>query len=89
MRAITTFITTIALAITLSACGFTPQGDLVRDLAKNKGAQAYDEGIENAEWFLCNAASVGAIRRKFGRDEKMANAYNTLCNPTVDVITLK
>ena len=79
----------LVLLFALSACGFTPQGDLVRSTIKDKGAQAYDEGIENAEWFLCNAASVGSIRRKFGRDERMSAAYNTLCNPVVDIVTIK
>lgn len=77
-----------ALAATLAvgACGFTPQGDLIRDTVKAKGAQAYDEGLENAEWFICYAASVGAVRRKYGRDAQTAAAYNAICAPAVDIL---
>lgn len=66
----------VALALALSACGFTPQGDLARDVIREKGAQAYDEGLANALWFMCSGASVGSIRRTFGKN--MA-AYNSLC----------
>lgn len=71
----------LAVSLTLTACGFTPQGDFARGVAREKGAQAYDEGIQNAEWFLCHAASVGSIRRHYGSDKARADAYNTLCNP--------
>ena len=66
----------IAAALSLSACGFTPQGDLVREAVRDKGAQAYDEGLANSVWFICNAASVGSIRRTFGRN---MDAYNAIC----------
>lgn len=67
----------VALALSLSACGFTPEGDVTRAAVKDKGAQAYDEGLANSLWFLCNAASVGSIRRTFGRN---MDAYNAICS---------
>lgn len=70
-------IAILALALSLSACGFTPQGDLVRDVVRERGAQAYDEGLANSLWFMCNAASVGSIRRTFG---SRMDAYNSLCS---------
>lgn len=78
----------IVVLLLLSGCGFTAQGDFARETVRVKGAQAYDEGIENAEWFLCNAASVGAIRRRYGRDEKIAEAYKTLCSSYVDIVRI-
>jgi hypothetical protein len=79
----------IIAALMLSSCGFTPEGDIARGTIKDKGAQAYDEGLENSLWFLCNGVSIGAIRRKFGSDQRMADAYHTLCTPTVNVIVVK
>lgn len=70
----------------LSACGFTPQGDLARDVVREKGAQAYDEGLENSLWYICNAASVGSVRRRFGVSPEAAAAYQSLCAPSVNVI---
>ena len=46
----------LALSLMLAACGFTPQGDMVRGVVRERGAQAYDEGISNAEW--------GRLRRR-------------------------
>ena len=77
-------IVAIGLALSLSACGFTPQGELVRGVVRERGAQAYDEGLANSVWFICNAASVGSIRRMFG--DRM-DAYNALC--TEAALTIK
>lgn len=74
----------VALALSLSACGFTAQGDFAKDTIREKGAQAYDEGLVNSLWFICNAASVGSIRRTFGRN---MDAYNAICSN--DEVTLR
>jgi len=66
----------ILASLLLASCGFTPQGDLVRSVVREKGAQAYDEGVENAVYFLCYPASVASIRRKFGH---RMDVYNALC----------
>ena len=69
----------IASTLFLASCGFTPQGDAIRQGVATYGAQAYDEGLQNAEWFMCNAASIGSIKRKYGVSQKMAEAYKSLC----------
>lgn len=81
----------LVLGVPLAGCGLTPEGALIRDTVAAKGAQAYDEGLENAEWFICNAASIGAVRRKYGRDPKSAETYTNLCSPSIppDIITAK
>ena len=45
----------------------------------NKGAQAFDEGLKNAEWFICEAASVGSIKRRYGVSRSRAKSYNEFC----------
>jgi hypothetical protein len=67
----------IALALVLAGCGITPEGDIARGVVREKGAQAYDEGVANSLWFLCNAASVGSVRRAFGKN---MTAYNDICS---------
>lgn len=79
-------VASLLALLLLGACGFTPQGDLVRGVVREKGAQAFDEGLENAEWFICHAASIGSIRRKYGRDPQTAAAYNAICSPAVSVV---
>jgi len=53
----------LLLALGLVGCGFTPH--------------AYDEGLANSLWFICHGASVGSIRRTFGKN---MDAYNALCS---------
>jgi len=74
-------IRSMALAATLFAtgCGFTTEGEVVRQAVKTEGARAYDEGLVNAEWFLCKAASVGAVLRRYGQSEHLMDAWRALC----------
>ncbi len=54
--------------LTVAGCGFTQEGDFARLAVKEYGGQAFDEGLINAEWFICNVASIGSIRRCSLRD---------------------
>ena len=65
--------------VLLSACAFTSTGQQVRQGVKTYGAQAYDEGLQNAEWFICVAASRGSIMRRYGVSEERAAAYKAFC----------
>lgn len=82
----------LALALTgcnLSACGFTPQGDAIRNAVKVYGAQAYDEGLENSLFFMCKVASKGSVDRKFGTSQNLADSYNELCgNVEINIIDM-
>ena len=69
----------IALPLFLAGCGLTPAGDAIRDFAKVDGAKAYDEGLANAEWFVCKAASIGSVQRRYGRNRDLAEAWRALC----------
>jgi hypothetical protein len=69
----------ILAAFLLAGCGLTPEGDLARDFVKTEGAQAYDEGLANGEWFVCRAASVGSVQRRYGAAPELAAAWRTLC----------
>ena len=68
----------LAAALFLGACGLTPQGDFVREAVKSYGAKASDAGLVNAEWYICEAAAVGSVKRRYGGAR--ADAYNELCN---------
>ena len=63
----------------LAACGFTDAGTRARDFAASEGARAYDEGLANAEFFICRAASVGSVQRRYGRSAETAEAWRVLC----------
>lgn len=73
-----TLIVTIML-LALTGCGFTAAGTALKAAAREAGKQAMDAGVAQSTWFLCSAASVGAIQRRFGQSETMANAWRALC----------
>ncbi|MDX1574706.1 MAG: hypothetical protein R3285_00850 [Kiloniellales bacterium] len=77
--AVNRLLAVAGLAVLLAACGFTEVGSRARDIAANEGAKAYDEGLANAEFFLCRAASVGSVQRRYGRTAETARAWRTLC----------
>ena len=70
----------LAAVVLLTGCGFTSQGDAVRRAVAEGTVRAGDTGLENAEWFLCEAAPVGAVKRRYGADGNMASAYAKLCD---------
>lgn len=82
----TAIIVLACLSVTLGACGFTGFGDTARDAVTVKGAQAMDEGLANAEWFMCNAASIGSIKRRYGKTAEQAAAYNAICGLTGEAV---
>ncbi len=63
----------------LGGCGLTQQGDFFRAAIKDRGASIMDEGLLNAEWYLCFAASKGSVQRRYGRTQATADAYNAFC----------
>ncbi len=78
----------ILLPLALGACGLTETGRVTRDFVQDEGARAYDEGLANAEWFVCRAASVGSVQRRYGTSRDLAEAWRTLClgDPEADLL---
>jgi hypothetical protein len=78
--------TLVLLVLLLSGCGFTPEGTAIEKAVKVGGAQVFDKGLEHAEWFICDAASIGSVRRRYGHTG-LAEAYRELCEgSTTDLI---
>ena len=65
----------IALIVTLTGC--SQYGTIKKVVAAN-GATATDDSLEAAMWYICNAASVGAIKRRF-RTPAEIETYKALC----------
>ena len=75
----------LVIMLLFGGCGFTPQGDLVRSAVAQRGADAYDEGLANAEWFMCTAASIGSIRRNYCRTQDDCTRYLDFCQGVVQM----
>lgn len=72
----------LGLLLALTGCGLTPQGEAVRNTLAGQGAVVADAALENAEWAICNAASIGSVMRRYGQDPALSEAYSTLCVPS-------
>ena len=79
-RLVPTRLVMTGLALMLAGCGLTDTGTRARDFVASEGARAYDEGLANAEFFICRAASVGSVQRRYGRDTETAEAWRVLCH---------
>ncbi len=77
MRAYISIGLAAAAALLLAGCGGAAQQ--AREVIATEGATAYDEGLVNAEFFVCRAASVGSVQRRYGRSADLAEAWRTLC----------
>ena len=67
----------LILVLLVAGCGQTSFGDQVRNTLRQRGALAMDRGLANSEWLMCEAASIGAVKRRYGGSK--AQAYRDLC----------
>lgn len=75
----------ISAAIFLAGCGFTPQGDAVREFIELRSQKAADQSAENARKYLCEYARVGSISKLFpGEDGR--KAYLKFCEKRGPVV---
>lgn len=43
------------------------------------GAGIADDKLDSTLWYLCNAATVGSIKREFGTSLSRADLYKSMC----------
>lgn len=63
----------------IGGCSFTSAGDAYRTRVHQKSKKAAAVSLENAEWLLCRAASVGAVKDRYGISTNKSIAYHILC----------
>ncbi len=66
-------------AFLLAGCGLTPTGDFLKQTIAVRGAEIEDEGLENAEWWICEKASHGSVKRRYWISAKLAEAHRVIC----------
>ena len=69
----------IIAVLFLAGCGFTKEGDAVRAAVRDYGAKAADAELESLEWGMCDAASIGAVNRRYPAGSKKASGREALC----------
>ena len=68
------------ILVTSAALGLATGCAGVRDAVAAKSADAADASLESSIWSVCNATTVGALRRSsIGQSKEKLEAFNTLC----------
>ena len=73
--------TLIALSLTILLAGCA-EFQAVKSGIASHGSEAADQTVDVNLWALCEAATVGSIKRRFKTTEEM-DAYNSLCVGTL------
>jgi len=69
------FVWSIVLLLLVGCATIDPTVAQVRQRA----AEGYDAALDAAERIQCQDASVGSIRRRFGKSQDLMSLYNAWC----------
>ena len=72
-------ITSILFAglLVLSACA---SYETVRDTIVDKAADVADQVLIDSEFTLCEASTIGSVKRRYGQSVERANLYREFCS---------
>ncbi len=73
----------------LSVLGILLSGAVLSGCAndiKARGAEVYDRALEESEFVICRAASVGSVMRRYGGSVELAQAWKTICVSNPDAV---
>lgn len=74
--------------IVLATLALAGCSDMMPAAVAQRGAVVADKALENAEWLLCKAATVGSVVRRYGVSTEKADAWRVICrsDPMAEVI---
>ena len=67
----------LSLVLLLGGCSTL---DTARDVVRQKGVQASDAVLQDAEWAVCKLSPVGAVKRRYGQTVESAETYRQFCD---------
>lgn len=73
------FLVVFLVGLVSASCGFTSQGEALRNAVDVYGSQGADALLENAEFVICRAAPVGAVTRRYGTTPELFAAWQRIC----------
>lgn len=73
----------ILMALFLSGCA---SWETLQAGVAIQGARAADEALQVHEWGICEAATVGSWKRRYGQDPDKADAWAKLCSKNAQPI---
>lgn len=73
-------LSVVGLLLGVISLGGCEAVDTAREVVKQKGAKIADGILTDAEWVLCKEASIGSIKRRYGKTVESANTYKDFCD---------
>lgn len=73
------FLLMFGVIIFLAGCGLTSEESALREILRQKSKTAAAVMLENNEWYMCRAASIGSIKDRYSVTPEKATAYNIIC----------
>lgn len=64
------------LIFVLAGCAQYEAFQDLKEMGKKRAADVADNKLENDIWFICQGATIGSIRRKWGNKSEV---YNNFC----------
>ena len=61
----------------------------VKKAVATKGAELSDDALVDAEWWVCYAASIGSVKRRYGATVERAETYKDFCHGDGDANVVK
>jgi hypothetical protein len=71
------------LAIAILTIGGCAGWSSVKAGVANNGALVADEALGAAEWGVCDAATIGAWKRRYGNDSGKVEGWRALCGTQI------
>jgi hypothetical protein len=70
--------------LALAGC-VTATGDRVKDAVLGKASEISAEGLVASEFYVCKAAPIGTVLKRYGHSDERAKEYKEFCNPNTEV----
>ena len=83
MRKLKPLAVLLGCLLVLSSCAaLDPRAAAIRAAVLDRGAAFYDQTLVDAEETICRIASGGSIARRYWTNQKLFDAWMTICYPT-------
>jgi len=70
----------VLLMTALLFLGACTEFTAVKKAVATKGAEFSDDALVDAEWWVCYAASIGSVKRRYGATVERAETYKDFCH---------
>ncbi len=83
MKLSTIIILSVLVVLPLSLQGCVV--DSAKKAVVGKLQEISAQGLNDAEWYVCKAAPIGTVIKRYGHSDERAREYKDFCSPNTEV----